>query len=59
MAAGRCTAAARRLLAAEAVTVGCAEEADVEGVVVSAEEADVEGCAEHADVEGLGASAFS
>ena len=39
--------------------VGCAEEADVEGVVGSAEEADVEGCAEEADVECLGAPAFS
>ena len=43
----------------KAVMVGCAEEADVEGVVGSAEEADVEGCAEEAVVECLGTPAFS
>ena len=39
-------------MAAEAVVEGCAEEADVEGVVGSAEAPDVVGCAEEDDVEG-------
>ena len=38
-------------LAAQAVVEGCAQEADVEEVMGSAEAPDVEGCAEEDDVE--------